>query len=219
MQKLANISSFESLMNGSVPSYNSVFNKEYPKPTRPFRDSFKQLWDMSGYSSIPWWGYLLLPPLAIEAMAVLGVSGAISAAAMLKHPLNNRRHAKKIEEMIKGLMAEGKKHEGYKSFYELMDDFYEKKRMNRDQYVQLLKDLFWGNKIYRSTDYDDPKFKGEEPFEYEGETLAGLAEAPLSLLLGKKEDDDIDGGTDTDKVEVPARLLHEGKPVKVDRIQ
>lgn len=215
MQKLANISAFESLMNGSVPSYNSVFNKEYPKSTsHPFRDGFKSGWD--------WWPWVIpYNPLAIPASLLLSLlfktgSGTINGIKKkLGHPFHTRKVAKKIEDLIQGLMAEGIPHEGYKAFYELMDDFYEKKRMNRDQYVQLLKDLFWGNKIYRSTDYDDPKFEGEEPFEYEGKSLASLAKAPLSLLLGKREDVDGDDVGDTDDDTAPPHLLRGGKTVRI----
>ena len=214
MQKLANISAFESLMNGSVPSYNSVFNKEYPEPTHPFRDGFK-----SGWNGIPW--YYTLDPITLPISLLVTLLFKMGAGTIngikkkLGHPLHTRKVAKKIEDLIQGLIAEGTPHEGYKAFYELMDDFYEKKRMNRDQYVQLLKDLFWGNKIYRSTDYDDPKFKGEKPFEYEGETLASLAEAPLSLLLGKREDVDGDDVGDIGDNTTPSHLLRGGKTVRI----
>lgn len=214
MQKLANISAFESLMNGSVPSYNSVFNKEYPKPTHPFRDGFKSGWD-----GMPW--YYTLDPITLPIsllVTLLFKTGAGTINGIKKklgHPFHTRKVAKKIEDLIQGLMAEGIPHEGYKSFYELMDDFYEKKRMNRDQYVQLLRDLFFGNKIYRSTDYDDPKFEGEKPFEYEGERMATLADTPLSLYLGKKEDVDGDDVGDTDDDTAPPHLLRGGKTVRI----
>lgn len=165
MEKLADISHFETLMNGKSVSRNTVFNKTYPETPDPFKEGFHR-----GFNRFPW--VLSRNPL-IPLVSLMIKSGCGTVSGLLKkieHSKTLKQQIKEIESMVQDIIESGKKPEALTSVEELQNDF-DAKKMNRDQYLQLLKDLFYDNSIYRSSDYDDPLYQGDKPEKYEGPTL------------------------------------------------
>ena len=189
MQKLANISQFEALMNQTPQCSNAVFNKEYPKSAHPFREGFR-----SGFDAVPWvysYNPMTLPLWLLSSLLVKAGTGTINGLKKkIKHPSHTKKRAKELEAVIQQLLDAGKKPEAQESCDELKKDFASRK-MNRDQYIQLLEELFYDNGIYRSSDYDDPDDLGEEPYQYEGPSL-------YEYFRGKVADD-MDSPVETDE--------------------